>query len=708
MSCKKPEREICDGYSAVPDLSANPACMSRIVEYLSERTADQAIDEIRVASPSSIRVYTAAQSAMLKEISQIACRFRTEANRLKGKEFRTRCRDYEACLKSWREFVQKTVGGELLGSDPIRAYISILAERRCWNRRTKKCIKCGKNCISFLETLKQELLRATLISKFLEQRLDYDENDREAAYNYFFLPTVIPRLTPPTDKSIIEPRKTEEFQVGPYTVMVLTNLDQGENFYSVSSLSDNDSTLSRIVAEVTAYIRTIPHATSKHVGLLSLDQLLETREREALRLIKERFPEIPQDVASSVARLSCYESTGIGSIAPFLIDENIEEFFIDQPGAAVYLDHSKWGRCRTNVCPSPSELKRIETRLRAESGFRLDRLNPSLKTEIATREFMVRASLDVSPLAADGFHLDIRRLERNRFSLVALVKNGTLSLEAAAYLYFSVLRRRNIVAIGEPGSGKTTLINALDLLTPPHWRKIAIEDAIESIPQRDLGKHQVRLKVEPVEEKKRFLSKGREIVSLLHRTPDVIYLGEIQTASHSKAMFHALSAGLTGLQTCHADSPEQAMVRWVVHHNIPPICLRQIGIIVHVKKVGTSPQGIQRRRVVRICEVKGSCEPPSEGLDFSSSSVQLVDVFKWDPTSDLLGQKIDLYETPTLKAIIEYEAISKSVFEEEIAYYKSLLQELMQNNEVDINSTTRVFDDVSRKHVTAGSNLLPL
>lgn len=321
---------------------------------------------------------------------------------------------------------------------------------------------------------------------------------------------------------------------------------------------------------------------------------------------------------------------------------------------------------------------------------------------------MVRASLDVSPLAADGFHLDIRRLERNRFSLVALVKNGTLSLEAAAYLYFSVLRRRNIVAIGEPGSGKTTLINALDLLTPPHWRKIAIEDAIESIPQRDLGKHQVRLKVEPVEEKKRFLSKGREIVSLLHRTPDVIYLGEIQTASHSKAMFHALSAGLTGLQTCHADSPEQAMVRWVVHHNIPPICLRQIGIIVHVKKVGTSPQGIQRRRVVRICEVKGSCEPPSEGLDFSSSSVQLVDVFKWDPTSDLLGQKIDLYETPTLKAIIEYEAISKSVFEEEIAYYKSLLQELMQNNEVDINSTTRVFDDVSRKHVTAGSNLLPL
>jgi type IV secretory pathway ATPase VirB11/archaellum biosynthesis ATPase len=697
--CRKPEREICAGFTAVPDLSINPACMTRIVNYFNDRITDEAVDEISIVSPSATRVYVTSQVAMIKEVSQILCKFRTEVNEMKKKGFHSTCSDSDACLRNWREFIQRVADEDFASSDPIRAYISILAEMRSWSRKKGKCLKCGKDCIDFLERLKQGLLDTALISKFLDLKLTYDENDRETVYSYFFQPLVIPRVpTRSEDNSIGESRKAEEYVIGPYTVTVLANRDSEENFYSVSSLIDNDSTLHRIVAETTTRIRTIPQVTSKHVGLLSLDELLQTREREALRVIRQGFPEIPQSVASSIAKLSSYESTGIGSIAPLLIDDHVEEFFIDQPGTAVYLDHNRWGRCRTNVMPSVSELRRIETRLRAESGFRLDRLNPSLKTEVCTREFMIRASLDVPPLAVDGFHLDIRRLERNRFSLAALTKNGTLSLEAAAYLYFCILRRRNIVAIGEPGSGKTTLINALDLLTPSYWRKIAVEDAIESIPQRGLGKHQVRLRVEPLEEKKRFLSKGREIVSLLHRTPDLVYLGEIQTASHSRAMFHALSAGLRGLQTCHADSPEQAMVRWVIHHKIPPICLRQIGIIIHMKKVGVSSEGLQNRKVVRICEIKENTETCGKSLDFSSSSVQLVDIFRWNPYSNSLEQKTDLYETPSLKSIVEYEPISKPIFEEEVGYYKSLFQELIQGNEVDISSTTRVFDEISKKH----------
>lgn len=699
LLCKKPEGELCAGNGRTPDLCANPACMSRVVNYFVERDVDGRIGEISILSPIVSRVYTHEQVKMIREISEVVMRIHKEVDDLEKRVFRPKCQNPTLCSKKWAEFIQKIKSDNFLGSDPIKAYIYLLAEKRSWSGGRQVCISCRKTCLNFLESLRRILANTTLMSRFLQLKLSYNENDREIIYSYFFRPMIVPR-TPQTysSESIGDFHRAEEYAFGPYKASILVDAGHGENVYSVTSLANRDSMLHGIVAEVTSQIRNVPQVTPKSTRLLSLDELLQIRNQEASKITRQRYPELPQELSSSLAELSCYESIGIGSISAFLIDDNVEEFFIDQPGAPIYLDHRKWGRCKTNVIPAFSELKKVETRLRSESGFRLDRLNPSIKTEISTRRFTVRASLDISPLAADGFHLDIRKLERSHLSLAALVENGTISSEAAAYLYFCILRKINIVAVGEPGSGKTTMINALDLLTPSSWRKITIEDALESIPQREFGKHQVRLRVEPFEERRRLRSKSREIISLLHRTPDLIYLGEIQTASHSKAMFHALSAGLTGLQTCHADSPEQALVRWVIHHNVPPICLRQIGIIIHMKKLGSGTEHIKKRKVVRICEVKEDLEKDN-GINFSSSSVQLVDIFRWDPVSDVINRRIDLFETPALHSIKEYEALTRRIFEEEIGKYKLLFEMLVERKEIDIDCTTKLFSEVSRHQI---------
>nr|MDO8134308.1 ATPase, T2SS/T4P/T4SS family [Candidatus Njordarchaeum guaymaensis] len=697
--CNKPEEEVCARYSAVPDLSANPACMTRIVDYIRERAADGTVDQISIVSPSITRVYTYDQVKMINEISEVAGKISAEMRGLEVESFQGKCPSSKECSNVWNQFIQRIIGENPVSSDPIKAYINILAEKRSLDGKKGKCSSCRRIHLNLLQSIKRLLQKTTLVSKFLQLRLNYDENERETTYSYFFQPLIIPRIPLTSDGKLVgEFYPTDQYTVGSYTINISVSRGRGENFYSIESPIDKDDTLRKIVEEVTSEIKKVPNVTTSHARFLSLDELLQIRAREASKLIRQRFPEIPPNILSSIAELSCYKSMGMESIAPLLIDEDIEEFFIDQPGAFVYLDHRKWGRCRTNIVLPVSELKKIETRLRAESGYRLDHLNPSIKTDISTKRFAVRASLDISPLAADGFHLDVRRLEKRHLSLVALIENGTLSSEAAAYLYFCVLRKRNIVAVGEPGSGKTTMINALDLLTPPQWRKITIEDVIESIPQRGFGKHQVRLKVEPFEEKKRLRSKGREIISLLHRTPDLIYLGEIQTPSHSKAMFHALSAGLRGLQTCHADSPEQAIVRWVVHHNVPLVCIHQIGIIIHMKKVGINNEGTQRRRVVRICEIKEDNQTDGS-INLSSSSVQLVDIFRWNPSSGSLMQKIDLFETPSLQAIREYETLARSMFEGEFNKHKSLFETLVEKNEADINSTTRILGEVSREHV---------
>jgi Flp pilus assembly CpaF family ATPase len=697
--CDKPEEKVCGKYDTIPDLSANPACMSRIVSYIRENPAIGTIDQISIVSPSITRVYAYDQTKMINEISEVTGKIRAEISGFESGNFQGNCPNSEECSNSWSKFTERIVGEDLLSSDPIEAYVSILAEKHSLDGKGRKCLQCRSVHLRLLQSMRQLMQKTTLVSKFLQLKLDYDENERETTYSYFFQPLIVPRIAQTNETRVAkEFGETEQYMAGSYTINVSVSRGRGENFYSVESPIDKDDTLQRIVGEVTLEIKKVPHVIADRARFLSLDELLQIRTREASRLIKQRFPEVPQNLLRSLAELSCYRSVGMESIAPLLVDENVEEFFVDQPGAFVYLDHRKWGRCRTNIVIPVSELKKIETRLRTESGYRLDRLNPSIKTDISTKAFTARASLDIAPLAADGFHLDVRRMRKRHLSLVALIENGTLSSEAAAYLYFCVLRKRNIVAVGEPGSGKTTIINALDLLTPPQWRKITIEDVIESVPQRGFGKHQVRLRVEPFEEKRRLRSKGREIISLLHRTPDLIYLGEIQTSSHSKAMFHALSAGLTGLQTCHADSPEQAIVRWVMHHNVPLVCIHQIGIIIHIRKTSISNEGIQRRRVVRICEIKE--DNKAEGLvSLSSNSVQLVNIFKWNPSSDALAQETDLFETPSVHAIRQYETLTKPMFEDEFFRYKSLFEALAEKDKADINSTTRVFSEVSREQI---------
>jgi flagellar protein FlaI len=675
--------------------------MDRAVGFFSERSIEDQICEISIISSSASRIYSYDHVKILREISEVATGTRKEVDKLEKGAFQPKCNDSYHCSKNWGEFVQELKSRGFSSADPIKTYILVLAQKRSWSSMRQLCLSCRKNWISSLEIIRKLLVKTILISRFLRLKLNYDENNRDVIYSYFLKPVVIPRSSRTyTSEPTRDFPLGEEYTYGPYSVSIMLDPDYGENVYSVRPLTHEDNTLLGILEEVVKEIRGIPQLTPKSTRFLALDELLQIREQEASKILRQRYPELPQETSSSLAELICYESIGIGSVSAFLTDENVEEFFVDQPGVPIYLDHRKWGRCRTNVTPSLSELKKIETRLRTESGFRLDRLNPSIKTEISTRRFTVRASIDISPLAADGFHLDVRRMGRNRFSLAALVENGTISSKAAAYLYFCVLRKINIIVVGEPGSGKTTMINALDLLTPPSWRKITIEDALESIPQREFGKHQVRLKVEPFEERRKFRSKSREIISLLHRTPDVIYLGEIQTASHSKAMFHALSAGLTGLQTCHAYSPEQALVRWVIHHNVPPICLRQAGIIIHMKKIGPATEQNQRRRVVRVCEIKEEIHQ-SKSIDFSSNTVQLMDIFKWEPLSDAINQRTDLFETPALQSIKEYEALNRQMFEEEISRYRSLFDKLAERKEIDIHSTTKLFSSIHPNHIDA-------
>ncbi len=337
----------------------------------------------------------------------------------------------------------------------------------------------------------------------------------------------------------------------------------------------------------------------------SITKKLQQDTEDVSKHIMSLIPEINKNTRVRLSEIIAHRRSVLGSIMPIILDDLVEEIYLDRPGVSIYFDHQKYGRCVTTITFQELEVPKIVTLIRAESNLHLDRSNPSLKMNLQIQNASLRFSASVPPLSPDGLHLEIRRARNRPFSVGDLIENSTMTSEVAAILLFAVSCRFNITVTGGPGTGKTTLLNALDMTTPKWWRKIYIEDAIESREQRE--HHQIRFKVDPMDEKLMKFSKSDEIIKCLHRSPDYLILGEIQTAEHSKALFQAITAGLRSIQTCHSESASSLISRWKLGHGIQDDNLALMDIIVTLErpKPGESKRCVSEIMEIRRNEVDG-------------------------------------------------------------------------------------------------------
>jgi len=332
---------------------------------------------------------------------------------------------------------------------------------------------------------------------------------------------------------------------------------------------------------------------------VSISERISAVSSQVSSSIAESLPELNESTKRKISDVVAHRMTVLGLFFSLLLDDEVEEVFLDRPGAVLYFDHQRFGRCHSNFTLTDKMVSRLVTLMRAESNLHLDRANPSLKTDMRIAGTILRFSACVPPLSPDGLHLEIRRARSSPFTILDLIRIGTLTVDAAATLLVAIAGRFNITITGGPSSGKTTLLNALDMVTPITWRKIYIEDAVES--RLFEGHHQVRIKVDPVDERNRQSDKSIEIVKSLHRSPDYLILGEIQTAEHSQALFQAVAAGLRTIQTCHSDSAASLISRWTIGHQVDSSSIALMDVIVTLDR---PVPGQSRRYVQEIVEVR--------------------------------------------------------------------------------------------------------
>lgn len=404
----------------------------------------------------------------------------------------------------------------------------------------------------------------------------------------------------------------------------------------------------------------------------TIDRQIERVSRAVTVHISQTIPELSKEKTQVISEILAHRATAVGPLIPFLLMEKTEELFLDRPGSALYFDHQEFGRCSTEVIIGQDLVPRLVTLIRSETNLHLDRSNPSLKADIKLLGVPLRISASIGPLSPDGFHLEIRRARTSPFTLQDLIANSTITHEVAAILLLALASRFNITITGGPGTGKTTLLNALDMTTPDWWRKIYIEDASES--RVITNHHQVRLSVDPVDERIRSSSKEEEIIKSLHRSPDYLILGEIQTKQHSEALFQAVAAGLKVMQTCHSNSASGLISRWRVAHNIAESSICQMDFIVTLERPRPGESKRVVSEIVEVCKTDNDGILKFEGLNRIYSIVEGM-TNEWSPNGAFLAMAKSLglrsHETALAKLILllkdennlEFETIPSLLWE---------------------------------------------
>jgi Flp pilus assembly CpaF family ATPase len=572
--------------------------------------------------------------------------------------------------------------------DPISVF-NFISERKedliAHKYYSIECQKCSIKILSLLEELLNIFKNLKVVRNYIEfQRRNNHSKDVIKFYeNYFFnLPLgsqrnqIIGNTLKKSLGELFESYYTGENQI--FQISIFDVNGEYERKYSVhfafnSKVDEN-------------YFKTIVTDAKNNLELVEFNEMVPLEKlinvyKEKVSIYLDLKYKLSYKEKEKVAYIAAIHKLNLEKIFPLLVDDFIEEIFLDSPNQKIYINHQKFGRCRTDIEFDFNDIERLKTFLRIYSGRRLDYSNPSIKVVIKNKYFYCRFAIDVEPIQINNFALDVRKLNKNILTIQDLLKNGTLNPSIASFLYILILRRVNITVTGETDTGKTTLINALDLLAPKEFRKIYVENIIESLNQSKYERHQLKYRVDSLDEQSNIqLSKQNQIKNLLHRTPDIIYLGEILTKNEAEAMFHCLAAGLRGFQTIHSNNIDSLINRIIYHFKIDKTCLKDLGLIILMKK------NRERRYIDSLTEInenlKGNGEVYSNLFKFNPH------IRKWDALSDL-------YQSNIIKALRKYEALQKEKYEILFNLYRDVFDMLQKIEKMEITKLIDFFDRIS-------------
>lgn len=294
-----------------------------------------------------------------------------------------------------------------------------------------------------------------------------------------------------------------------------------------------------------------------------------------------------------------------GAIYPFIVDESIEEIWINSP-QRIFI--ARQGKSElTNLILTATQVKELVDRTLMWSGRRLDLSNPFVDARLPDGS---RLHVAIPEITAEHWAVNIRKHIAQNLTLEQLCDAQLLDREMAELLVQAIRAGKNILVSGGTQAGKTTLLNALASEIPYSQRVVTIEEVFELSPRLpDLIQLQTRSANLQGEGE---ISLRRLVKESLRMRPNRIIIGEVREAEALDLLI-ALNSGLPGMGTIHANSARDAILKL---QTLPLLAGSNISHSFTVQTVASAIDiviqvslGVDgRRRVIEIAALTGRSE----------------------------------------------------------------------------------------------------
>ncbi|MFH0986511.1 MAG: ATPase, T2SS/T4P/T4SS family, partial [Candidatus Micrarchaeota archaeon] len=306
------------------------------------------------------------------------------------------------------------------------------------------------------------------------------------------------------------------------------------------------------------------------------------------------------------------EIRGLSAIDFLLLEPELEEISVINEKSPVYVYHRKYGWMKTDLqITSRRKISEIINKIGRSLGRRVSYKNPEINANIP----FGRVHAAISPVSISGPCITIRKFSCAPFTASELVRNGTISAQAMAFLSLAVKCDINILICGNTGSGKTSTLNTLFEFIPKDERVIAIEDTPEISVKH---KHFIRLN------SSKDVSMEALVSGTLRMRPDRVIVSEVRTAPELGALINSMLAGQGKgtLSTFHAHNSDEALTR-MKRLGVSEMDAGAIDLIVVQKRWSDLSKKEMKRRVTEITAV----EKCGDG-----GGVKLKKLFEYAPT----------------------------------------------------------------------------
>jgi len=597
------------GLSYGADIAQYPQAMQLVVDKLME--AD--VDEVVLAEYYE-RIYNEEQTRWLKEIAAVISKFEADTvwspNHLgKTLDSKTLSMRHDAVLN----ILNAT------HSDPFRAYLSLISEIK--GEMAKLSALQGEareDEEKYLETLtfmREAFEETELIQKMKAylMQLGSIPADRGMYHSFFEVaikPSFIGSRIFFTSTEKLE--LIDQYDVLGSKVYIYKHPDKVEYLYFINppeyALTPEKYFLLEKTKEVVAAHRpdTVEFMNMGQARKYFHKVYVATIADLALKNDIDLSVEEKHELATIVSRYTI----GYGILELLLSDRQLTDVYIDSPlgEKPIYMVHSKYGQCQSNIIFSNEEARSIVSRFRALSGRPFDEAHPILDFDLA--DLQTRICVIGKPLALDGTALVFRLHKETPWTLAQFVDNHMFPSLAAGLFSFFVDAQASMLIVGSRGSGKTSFLQAMMQEIPQNLRILVQEDTQEiPVPAlKKLGFSIQRLKTRPplggINETE--VSAEDALRTALRLGDSVLIVGEVRSGE-AKALYEAMRVGAVGnvvMGTIHGESAYGIWDRVVNDLGVPTTSFKATDFAIVSAPIRFKGSLKRQRRVIEVTEVE--------------------------------------------------------------------------------------------------------